>query len=259
MKQVLSMILALCLTLSLCACGSAPKAAEEPTAAASPVESTPPATEIPMDPGSRILQNCSGSPSSAFFTQYATSDITAITFLDSPDLIAGISGVDVSRDNDHSVFACVIEEGDSVHLYLYGSGGVVAPKDCNCLFTDYVNLESIDFGGCFDTSGVTSMNGMFLNCRKLETVDLSCFDTSAVQDMSFLFAGCTSLKEVNLSSFDTGNVQSMTQMFAGAEALTNVDIPNLSTESLEEAQDFMEAGCTLNGLPWKFTLASLQQ
>ena len=254
MKRVISLMLSLCLLLSLCACGSAPKTAEAPPAAVSPAESTSPAEEIPMDAGSRILLNCSGSPASAFFTQYAPSDITAITFLDKPDRIAGVSGVDVSQDSDHSVFACVIEEGDSVHLYLYGRGGVLAPENCNCLFTDYVNLESIDFGGCFDTSGVTSMNGMFLNCRKLETVDLSCFDTSAVQDMSFLFAGCTSLKEVNLSSFDTGNVQSMTQMFAGAEALTNVDIPNLSTEALVEAQDFMEADCTLNGQPWKSVL-----
>lgn len=263
MKRSISLILSLCLLLCLCACGGTPKSAEEPTAAASaeepaaaasPAESTPPAEEIPMDTGSRILQNCSGSPSSAFFTQYAPSDITAITFLDKPDRIAGVSGVDVSRDSDHSVFACVIEEGDSVHLYLYGSGGILAPEDCNCLFTDYVNLESIDFGGCFDTSAVTSMNGMFLNCRKLESVDLSCFDTSAVRDMSFLFAGCTSLKDVNLSSFDTGNVQSMAYMFDGAESLTNVDIPNLNTVSLVETQDFMGAGCTLNGQPWKSLL-----
>ena len=254
MKQAISLILALCLMLPLCACGSAPKAAEESVAATSPAASAPPAEEIPMDTGSRILQNCCGSPSSAFFTQYAPSDITAITFLDKPDRIAGVSGVDVSQDGDHSVFACVIEEEDSVHLYLYGNGGVLAPEDCTCLFTDYVNLESIDFGGCFDTSGVTTMKGMFLNCRKLESVDLSCFDTSAVQDMSLLFAGCTSLKDVNLSSFDTRTVQSMASMFAGAEVLTNVDIPNLNTESLTETQDFMEASCTLNGQPWKSVL-----
>ena len=40
----------------------------------------------------------------------------------------------------------------------------------------------------FDTSQVTSMSNMFLNCKNLEGLDLSNFNTSHVTDMSNMFS-----------------------------------------------------------------------
>ena len=251
MKHLTSLILVFCLLFSLCACGSNSQpidaATDSPAEPSKSVETTE-ATEETKD---RILRNCSNAPYNAFNTRYNPSEITTITFLDKVDLIVGIPGIGVSQDNDHSVFACVIEDGKDKHLYLYGQGGIQGPEDCSHLFAEYVNLKAINFGNCFDTSNVVNMAGMFMNCRSLEAVDLSCFDTSAVQDMSRMFSGCSSLIEVNLSSFDTSNVQFMNQMFYGADALSNVDIPHLDTGRLVEATDFMSINSTLNGRSWK--------
>lgn len=256
MKKAISLILILSL-LSLCGCGQAETTAPEATGetaapAEAPVaETTAAVTEEVTVTGNRILRNCSNSPFNAFGTRYAPSEITAIQFLDSSETIAGISGNDVSRDNDHSVFACVVEEGEEKILYLYGNGGIKAPEDCSRMFAEYTNLKSIDFGSCFDTSNVTNMASMFANCETLEALDLSCFDTTAVQDMSHMFSGCVSLKEVNVSSFDTKNVLFMNFMFYWADQITNVEMPMLDTSRVVDFEEFMAAGGTVNGQPWK--------
>lgn len=255
MKRALSLILSLALLLSLCGCGQAESTPAE-TAEPPVVETTVAPTEETLPAGNRILRNCSDSPFNAFGTRYAPSDITYIQFLDSNEIIAGIGGNDVSRDNDFSVFACVVEEGEDKILYLYGKGGIIAPEDCSRMFADYTNLKNISFGNSFDTSNVTNMSGMFSNCAKLEALDLGCFDTSAVQDMSYMFSGCTSLQAVNVSSFDTRNVQFLNFMFYGADQITNVDISALDTGRVVDFEEFMPAGGTVNGQNWKQLFAT---
>ena len=257
MKKAISLILAFALLLSLYGCGQAETTpAEAPAGTAAPSETAVPETtaaptEETVPTGNRILRNCSDSPFNAFGTPYAPSEITFIQFVDSHEAIAGISGNDASRDNDHSVFACVVETGEDKILYLYGKGGIKAPEDCSQMFAEYTNLKNISFGNCFDTSNVTNMSGMFQNCSSLEAVDLSGFDTSAVKDMSYMFSGCTSLIAVKASNFETGNLQFANHMFYGAEKLTQVDIPNLDTGRVVDCEEFMPAGGMVNGQPWK--------
>lgn len=262
MKKAISLILAFALLLSLYGCGQAETTpAEAPAGTAAPSEAAVPETtaaptEETVPTGNRILRNCSDSPFNAFGTPYAPSEITFIQFLDSHEVIAGISGNDASRDNDHSVFACVVEEEEEKILYLYGKGGIKAPEDCSQMFAEYTNLKNISFGSCFDTSNATNMSGMFQNCSSLEAVDLSGFDTSAVQDMSYMFSGCTSLTAVKASNFETGNLQFANHMFYGAEKLIQVDIPNLDTGRVVDFKEFMPAGGMVNGQPWKQLFAT---
>lgn len=262
MKKAIFLILAFALLLSLYGCGQAETTpAEAPAGTAAPSETAVPETtaaptEETVPTGNRILRNCSDSPFNAFGTPYAPSEITFIQFLDSHEVIAGISGNDASRDNDHSVFACVVEEGEEKILYLYGKGGIKAPEDCSQMFAEYTNLKNISFGNCFDTSNVTNMSGMFQNCSSLEAVDLRGFDTSAVKDMSYMFSGCTSLIAVKASNFETGNLQFVNHMFYGAEKLIQVDIPNLDTSRVVDFKEFMRAGGMVNGQPWKQLFAT---
>lgn len=262
MKKAISLILAFALLLSLYGCGQAETTpAEAPAGTAAPSETAVPETtaaptEETVPTGNRILRNCSDSPFNAFGTPYAPSEITYIHFLDNNGIIAGIGGNDASRDNDHSVFACVVEEGEEKILYLYGKGGIKAPEDCSRMFAEYTNLKNISFGNCFDTSNVTNMSGMFQNCSSLEAVDLSGFDTSAVKDMSYMFSGCTSLIAVKASNFETGNLQFVNHMFYGAEKLIQVDIPNLDTSRVVDFKEFMHAGGMVNGQPWKQLFAA---
>ncbi|MFH5810699.1 BspA family leucine-rich repeat surface protein [Companilactobacillus sp. FL22-1] len=75
-----------------------------------------------------------------------------------------------------------------------------------------------------DTSHVTDMSQMFLNCRSLKKLDLTSFNTKQVRDMSQMFAGCEALEELDLTTFDTQKVQKMDSMFESADALKSLKI-----------------------------------
>ena len=85
-----------------------------------------------------------------------------------------------------------------------------------------ISLGDRTFQGCtglryvsiFDTSNVTSMLGMFWDCKDL-TIPL--FDTSKVTDMSHIFNGCDNIA---IPLFDTSNVSKMTSMFWGCKDLS---------------------------------------
>ena len=59
------------------------------------------------------------------------------------------------------------------------------------------SLEEINFNN-FDTSKITSMEGMFYGCSNLKSLDLSNFNTSKVTLSDFMFYNCTSIKYINL-------------------------------------------------------------
>ena len=58
------------------------------------------------------------------------------------------------------------------------------------------------------------MSYLFLDCSKLEHLDISGIDVSAVKTMRGLFAGCHSLTDLDLSGWDTTNVTDMADMFS---------------------------------------------
>ena len=61
------------------------------------------------------------------------------------------------------------------------------------------SLTSADFTG-FNTSNVTTMEGMFHYADQLSSLDLSMFDTSKVTSMALMFWDTSSLTSVNLSN-----------------------------------------------------------
>ena len=80
-----------------------------------------------------------------------------------------------------------------------------------------------------DTSNVTNIYGMFMECKKLKQVDLRGFNTSNVTNMESLFQNCPSLVSVDLSDFNTENVTSMNYMFDGCYSLASLDVSNFNT------------------------------
>ena len=89
------------------------------------------------------------------------------------------------------------------------------------LFQDFVLLETADLSA-FETSQVSNMQGVFVNCDKLTNIDLSSFNTSNVVNMASMFEDCYSLKELDLSHFDMSNVTNVAYMFSFCRELTNV-------------------------------------
>ena len=105
---------------------------------------------------------------------------------------APADAVDVSQVRDGSVRAWFVDDV----LYIAANGTIYAPEDSRHLFSFYsfyadggvTSLETIDFGGCFDTGKVTNMYFMFAHCYSLTELDVSGFDTSNVTDMSCMLS-----------------------------------------------------------------------
>ena len=84
----------------------------------------------------------------------------------------------------------------------------------------------------WNTSNVTNMYYMFVDCKKLTSIDVSGFDTSNVTNMYSMFGGCNSLTSLNVSNFNTSKVTSMYGMFGGCSSLTSLDVSNFDTASV---------------------------
>ena len=145
---------------------------------------------------------------------------------------------DVSEGGDGTVLAWM--DGGDLHV---ASDGNIAPNpDASWMFGGFTNLETIDFGGCFDTANVTDMRNMFLCCYNLTELDLSGFDTANVTDMSYMFSSCTSLTTLDLSGFDTAHVTHMVRMFDCCSNLTTLDVSDFDTAHVTE-MSYMFSGC----------------
>ena len=75
------------------------------------------------------------------------------------------------------------------------SVGKYAPRFIS--FRDYNKMDLDYETSNIDTSNITDMNYMFLNCKKLTSLDLSNFNTSKVIDMSSMFSKCSSLTSLD--------------------------------------------------------------
>ena len=97
-------------------------------------------------------------------------------------------------------------------------------------------LTSIDTTG-WDTSNITSMNGMFGSCSALENLDVSKFNTSNVTNMRYMFSGCKSLTTLDVSKWNTSKATDMSYMFSGCNSLTNLDVSKWNTSNVTNMSD----------------------
>ena len=108
------------------------------------------------------------------------------------------------------------------------------------MFIDCISLVSLNVTS-FDTSKVTNMNSMFNGCSSLPSLDVTSFDTSKVTNMYGMFGRCYLFTSLDLTSFDTSNVTSMVGMFYEDNSL--LCITNLDTTNVTE-KTHMFSGCT---------------
>merc|ERR1712029_1069169 len=100
----------------------------------------------------------------------------------------------------------------------------------------------------WDTSGVTTMQGMFYEALKFDR-DLSSWSTSSVEDMSWMFHKA-SVFNGDLSSWDTSQVTAMEQMFEEA-ALFNQSLCAWGHNFPYDVADdiFLNSGCVFQDVP----------
>lgn len=103
----------------------------------------------------------------------------------------------------------------------------------NGMFVNCERLTSLDLSK-WDTSNVTNMSRMFSYCYNLSSIDgISNWDTSKVTAMQEMFYNCYNLTSPDLSKWDTSNVANMYFMFYGCRSLTSLDsISNWDTSNV---------------------------
>ena len=99
-------------------------------------------------------------------------------------------------------------------------------------FYDCTILTNINYLDNLDTSNVVNMGYMFMDCYKLQSLDLSNFKTSNVTNMIAMFLECTSLTSLDVTSFDTANVTNMESMFNRCRSISTLDLSNFNTRNV---------------------------
>ena len=117
-----------------------------------------------------------------------------------------------------------------------------APTSLVQFFSSCSTLETISGLEYLNTANVKYMSGMFFDCKKLSSLDLSKFNTEKVESMVEMFSNCSALSSLNLSNFKTKEVKYMSNMFWGCSALTSLDLSKFNTEKVTDMSN-MFYGC----------------
>ncbi len=189
------------------------------------------------------------SGSSADFHRYYNK-VYSVTFLDEIDNAAidgALESWDISENAGSKEVmswmylneSATAEAGDNRYdVYIAGKGGVGANKNSKYIFYSFSELNYVNFNNAFHTDNATSFYGMFLDCKKIETITGIDWNTSNVTDMSYMFRNCHVLKELDLSSFNTKKVTTMKYMFYYCSTLEYVYIgSDWSIESIQNLND----------------------
>ena len=105
------------------------------------------------------------------------------------------------------------------------------------------NLESITGMSYLNTSEVTNMAYMFLDCVKLTSLDVSHFNTSKVINMDQLFSSCNRLTSLDLSNFNTANVTDMRAMFYNSTNLRTIYVGSGWSTAAVTSSGYMFTDC----------------
>ena len=111
------------------------------------------------------------------------------------------------------------------------------------MFVNCYSLTSLNLRR-FNTSNVTSMEWMFMACSGLESLDLNGWNTSDVTNMGYMFSGCTSLTSLDLSGWNTSKVTFSTSMFDGCSNSLTIIMKGCSKETI----DNIKAQLTKDGI-----------
>ena len=92
------------------------------------------------------------------------------------------------------------------------------------MFSNCENLEIIKFNNLTKLSQINETTGMFQNCKKIISLDLSFINASKIVDMANMFYNCDKLKFIYMPYFKTNLVKNMTSIFSGCQSLEILNI-----------------------------------
>ena len=85
-------------------------------------------------------------------------------------------------------------------------------------FSNCTALESITGMEYLNTSRALTMESMFQNCSNLSSIDVTHFNTSGVSSMAYMFLNC-GITDINVDNFDVSNVGNFERMFCNCTQL----------------------------------------
>lgn len=122
-------------------------------------------------------------------------------------------------------------------LIIAANGTVVAPSDCNNMFSFYKGTNGIDGFSNLDTSTVTTMQGMFEGCSNMGSINISELNTTNVTSMANLFKDCTSLTKVDgLNTLNLNSCTTFEGLFSNCSNIEKIDLSNLNAAELTNIQ-----------------------
>ena len=151
--------------------------------------------------------------------------------------LATLSGINNFNTSNVTSMSQMFQGCHMLETLDLGSFNTTKVTDMHLMFFDSLKIQKINLKS-FDTSNVTNMGGMFVGNSNLISVDVSGFDTSNVTifggNYYGMFANCVKLKSLDVSNFNTSSAINMIAMFMGCEALKELDLSNFDTSNVTE-------------------------
>lgn len=101
-------------------------------------------------------------------------------------------------------------------------------KDCKVKHLDIRNLR---------THNVTDFSDMFYNCDSLIDLNIDGFNTSKAEDLCGMFHGCHKLTQLKVKHFNVNSVLNMSYLFSGCRSLKVIDLEGWDFSQVENANE----------------------
>ena len=117
--------------------------------------------------------------------------------------------------------------------------------DMSFMFMQCSNLTEFDVSH-FNTSNVTTMDRMFYGCGNtvnydgMRELDLSSWNVSKVKSMYYMFNDCSNLRTINTTGWNVSNVESMGGMFRNCKNLQTFDMSNWNIQQILSSDSMFE-------------------
>lgn len=150
--------------------------------------------------------------------------------------------ITVSANNSPVPIYASFNPTDSL-LTVFTPAKNIETVDATYMFISLPSLRTIDLDNFKVNETTINMNGMFIGCSALTSLNVSNWNTENVTNINGMFADCSSLTSLDVSNWDTKNVTNMSGAFSSCFVLTSLDVSNWDTKNVTDMKS-MFAFCS---------------
>ena len=142
-----------------------------------------------------------------YFDAY-TSATAEEYIVDGSDVIAGLTGVDLSEEQDGSIMFYMVPTSSGTVGYVLSHGKITFPENCSYLFVPK-STQTMSTLDVFRVKPMLDVSEPEVVVSSYTKISFNNIDTSNVINMSYMFDTCTKFTSLDLSNFDTTNCTNM--------------------------------------------------